>query len=73
MRAGTTAGLLLSTVIWGVSFPVVKAALADMDPFIFVFLRFGIASLLVLGYSAFLKKNISRLFSSRILWILGIT
>ncbi|MEM4157566.1 MAG: DMT family transporter [Candidatus Methanomethylicaceae archaeon] len=73
MSAGATAGLLLSTVIWGVSFPVVKAALADMDPFIFVFLRFGIASLLVLGYSAFLKKNISRLFSSRILWILGIT
>jgi drug/metabolite transporter (DMT)-like permease len=73
MRAGATAGLLLSTVIWGVSFPVVKAALGEMDPFLFVFLRFGIASVLVLFYLALSKKSISRLFQDRILWVLGIT
>jgi drug/metabolite transporter (DMT)-like permease len=73
MRAGATAGLLLPTVIWGVSFPVVKAALGEMDPFLFVFLRFGIASVLVLFYLALSKKSISRLFQDRILWVLGIT
>ncbi|MGC8937198.1 MAG: EamA family transporter [Candidatus Methanomethylicaceae archaeon] len=73
MRVGATAGLLLSTIIWGVSFPVVKAALGVMDPFLFVFLRFGIASILVLCYAILMRKNVFRLFSSRILWILGIT
>ncbi|MBC7112509.1 MAG: DMT family transporter [Candidatus Methanomethyliales bacterium] len=73
MRAGATAGLLVSTIIWGVSFPVVKAALGEMDPFLFVFLRFGIASLFVLSYLTLFKKKVSKLFRSRILWILGIT
>ncbi|MCX8181897.1 MAG: DMT family transporter [Candidatus Methanomethyliaceae archaeon] len=73
MKAGATAGLLLSTIIWGVSFPVVKAALGEMDPFLFVFLRFGIASLVVLCYSIIFKKDLRKLFRSRILWVLGIT
>lgn len=73
MKTGATAGLLLSTIIWGVSFPVVKATLGEMDPFLFVFSRFGIASFLVLCYAIIFKKNLSSLFSSRILWILGIT
>lgn len=73
MRLGATTGLLLSTIIWGVSFPVVKAALGEMDPFLFVFLRFGIASMLVLCYAILMRKDVVKLFSSRILWILGIT
>ncbi|MGQ9759947.1 MAG: DMT family transporter [Candidatus Methanomethylicaceae archaeon] len=73
MKAGATTGLLLSTIIWGISFPMVKVALRDMDPFLFVFSRFAVASLLVLFYVIMFKKRLFRLFNSRILWILGIT
>ncbi len=41
-------GLLLMAVIWGVNFPVIKAALAEIPPMAFNALRFPLASLTVL-------------------------
>lgn len=73
MKVGATAGLLLSTIIWGVSFPVVRATVSEIDPFLFVFLRFGISSILVFCYSMISRKDLSRFFRARILWVLGIT
>ncbi len=39
--------LLLMTLIWGSTFPLVKTALSFSSPFIFLLLRFGLASLVV--------------------------
>jgi len=45
-----TADLSLAFIafVWGATFTVVKNALVDIDPFSFLFIRFGIASLLIL-------------------------
>ncbi len=40
--------LLLATLIWGATFPLVTAALPFMDPFLFVLIRFVIAGLFFL-------------------------
>lgn len=40
--------LVLITFIWGVTFTVVKSALEDIEPFAFLFLRFGLASIVLL-------------------------
>jgi len=40
--------LLLMTLIWGASFPAVKIALLDASPFVFLSLRFSIASAVLL-------------------------
>ncbi|MEJ5292450.1 MAG: DMT family transporter [Candidatus Methanosuratincola sp.] len=67
------ASLFLSTLIWGVSFPVIKLALSEVDPLLFVGLRFIIASVLVAGYLLAARRPIRRLLRGRVLWILGIT
>lgn len=67
------AGLLLSTVIWGVSFPVIKVAVAEIDPALFISLRFILAASIVLVYLLLVRKPIKKLLNDRILWILGIT
>ena len=46
--------LLLITVIWGATFPIIKESLNDSTPFAFVAVRFSIASLILLPF--FLKK-----------------
>src|SRR5690606_33646040 len=45
------AGLVLVTLVWGVTFSVVKGALADASPLVLVAVRFGLASLLVLPFA----------------------
>lgn len=67
------AGLLLSTLIWGVSFPVIKVALSEVDPLLFVGVRFIAASMLVTAYLLAKKRSIGKLLRGRVLWILGIT
>lgn len=67
------ASLFLSVLIWGVSFPVIKVALNEVDPLLFVVVRFIFASILVAAYLFFTKKPLSRLIRGRVLWILGIT
>ncbi|MAT56353.1 MAG: hypothetical protein CMF23_00115 [Ignavibacteriae bacterium] len=46
--------LLIITVIWGATFPIIKESLNDSTPFIFVAVRFSIASILILPF--FLPK-----------------
>lgn len=50
------AGLVLVTVFWGLTFPLIRSATQDLDPFVFVAARFGLATLaflpLVLASSA---------------------
>jgi drug/metabolite transporter (DMT)-like permease len=41
------ASLLLTTLIWGTTFPLVKTALNFSSPFVFLTLRFGLATLAV--------------------------
>ena len=72
-KGEAVAGLLISTLIWGVSFPVIKVAVADIDPLFFVTLRFLIAALVVLIILAVLQRSVRKLVNNRILWILGIT
>jgi drug/metabolite transporter (DMT)-like permease len=72
-KGGSIAGLILATVFWGISFPVVKAMVGVADPLYIVILRFGLGSALVLAYILIKRKPLMKLFGSRILWILGIT
>ena len=47
-RRRALAWLLAATTVWGATFPVVKAALADCGPITFMALRFGLAAVLLL-------------------------
>lgn len=67
------ASLFFSVLIWGVSFPVIKVALNEVDPLLFVGVRFIFASTLVVTYLMVTKKSLRRLLRGRVLWILGIT
>ncbi len=44
--------LLLTTLIWGATFPATKAALEQIPPLSFLFLRFLLGTLLVVGWFA---------------------
>jgi drug/metabolite transporter (DMT)-like permease len=41
--------LVLNTIIWGATFVVVKRALADVSPLLFLALRFSVAALALLA------------------------
>ena len=43
-------GMIATTMIWGITFVMVKDALNDAPPFIFATLRFGLAFILGLIY-----------------------
>ncbi len=51
-RALAFVALVLVMVIWGSSFTVTKASLAQVPPITFAFIRFTIASLILLGMAA---------------------
>ncbi len=61
--------MVLVACIWGVTFVVVKNALADIGPFLFVGLRFLLASLLLaaLSYKDILKIRFSTLTTGSLL------
>ena len=44
------AALLFNTLIWGVTFVLVKNALTDVSPYLFLALRFSLATLVLLAY-----------------------
>ena len=50
-------GLVFIAVVWGSTFPVIKTTLLYIDPISFLFLRFAVASLLLLP---FIFRKISR-------------
>jgi len=61
--------LLFNTVIWGATFALIKGALDDSSPMIFVALRFGLAALLFLPftYSQLIKADKHTLIAGSIL------
>ena len=42
-------GLVMVTIIWGVTFVLVKNALNDCPPFFFATLRFGLATIMAIA------------------------
>lgn len=73
MGTGAAMGLLVSVIIWGVSFPVIKVAVGEIDALLFINLRFILAAVIVLAYLLLARRPIRRLVSGKVLWILGIT
>lgn len=51
--------LVLATLMWGITFPITRNALTEVDPFVFVSLRFTIATLVLLpmAYSLFYRTT----------------
>lgn len=62
--------LLLSTLIWGATFPATKAALDQVPPFTFLFLRFSLGAILVL--SALLLLRVRLRLTREMLWMSGV-
>ena len=52
-------GMVATTMIWGITFVMVKDALNDAPPFIFATLRFGLAFIMGLLYLNYKIKNIN--------------
>ncbi|MFQ6015996.1 MAG: DMT family transporter, partial [Anaerolineae bacterium] len=51
--------LLLLVLIWGVNFTVLKTALQEMSPLAFNGLRFGLATVLMVGLARGIEGNLS--------------
>ncbi|MBN1781286.1 DMT family transporter [bacterium] len=52
--------LLFMCVVWGASFPLVKIALNDINPFLFLAIRFLLAGFLIMAVVSFQKGRVSR-------------
>ncbi len=52
--------LLLVTVIWGATFVIIKNALHDVSPLVFISLRFSTAAILLLPFVKFFFKNVNK-------------
>lgn len=65
--------LILATLMWGATFPLTRNALAEVDPFVFVSLRFALATLVLLPSVWILLGNTTRtiLRSSLIIGVLN--
>lgn len=65
--------LALATLMWGITFPVTRNALTEVDPFVFVSLRFTIATLVLLPmvYALFYRTTKKMLLGSFIIGILN--
>ncbi len=63
---------VLAGVLWGTSFPAIKIGLVFLDPYMFVFLRMSLASVLVLLISSVTKKLNVSLAKERLIWYLGL-
>ena len=60
MRFKGEAALLTATLIWGATFTIIKNALHDVSPLIFISLRFSFAALLLLPFLFRALKNINK-------------
>lgn len=63
---------ILAGILWGTSFPVIKAGLSYIDPFAFVFWRFLVASVVLLVTMLILRKLEFRITDKKLLVFLGI-
>jgi drug/metabolite transporter (DMT)-like permease len=63
----------IASILWGTSLPAIKIGLKYVDAYMFVFLRFSIASIVMLSL-LLIKRNYGFGFAkNRIVWFLGIT
>lgn len=63
---------ILAGVLWGSSFPAIKIGLKYIDPYMFVFLRFFVASIIMFFILLLTKKLDFKLGKKKIIWFLGI-
>lgn len=63
---------VLAGFLWGTSFPAIKLGLEYMDPISFVFLRFLVASLIMLVIALFSKNFTFKFEKKRLLLFLGL-
>lgn len=63
---------ILAGILWGTSFPVIKAGLTFIDPFAFVFWRFLVASVVLLVTMLILRKFEFKITKKKLLVFLGI-
>lgn len=65
--------LVLATLMWGITFPITRNALTEVDPFVFVSLRFTIATLVLLPmvYALFYRTTKPILLGSFIIGMLN--
>jgi len=52
--------LMLNTIIWGSTFVIVKSALADISPLLFISVRFLFATIILLPFAFKIFKDINR-------------
>ncbi len=52
--------LLLNTIIWGATFALIKTALNDISPMMFISFRFTLAALLLLPFCKFILKGLNK-------------
>ena len=71
-RKGALFLTILAGVLWGTSFPAIKIGLTFVDPYMFVFLRMFLASVLVLLISSVTKTLDVSLAKERLVWYLGL-
>ena len=62
----------LAGVLWGTSFPAIKIGLNYVDPYMFVFLRFFLASIIMLFVVLIKHGHKFELGKNKIVWSLGI-
>jgi drug/metabolite transporter (DMT)-like permease len=65
-RRTAEAGLLLNTIVWGVTFVLVKQALHDVSPILFLTLRFALATLALAAiFAVFGRPRLASRFTWR--------
>jgi drug/metabolite transporter (DMT)-like permease len=63
-RLRAEAGLLLNTVVWGATFVLIKQALEDISPILFLALRFGLATVaLIVVFALFGRRRAASRFT----------
>lgn len=63
---------ILAGVLWGTSFPAIKIGLVFVDPYLLVFLRMFLASVLVLLISSVTNNLSVSVAKERLVWYLGL-
>ena len=53
--------LLLTTVVWGATFPATKAALEQISPLSFLFLRFLLGTLVVCAVLVLMRRALTQI------------
>lgn len=61
-------GLVLVSLIWGVTFVVVKKTMGAMDPFVFNFLRFTMAGVLVFAWILVFQPGFLKQLNRTMIW-----